>query len=40
MKQLYVIQTYLREIRNIAFPVRKSGIWHRLAGYLAKIINF
>ena len=30
----------IKEVTNIAYPARRSGIWDRIAGYFAKIINF
>ena len=30
----------IREIKNIAFPVRRPGIWSRIANYIANFIKF
>ena len=30
----------IKEVTNIAYPVRRPGIWDRIAGYFAKIIKF
>lgn len=31
---------HIKEVTNIAYPVRRPGIWDRIAGYFAKIIKF
>ena len=30
----------IREIKNVAYPMRKPGIWRRIANYIAGIIKF
>ena len=39
MKKVLAIK-HIKEVTNIAYPARRSGIWDRIAGYLAKIIKF
>ena len=39
MKNVIAIKQ-IKEVTNIAYPVRRPGIWDRIAGYFAKIINF
>ena len=30
----------IREIKNVAYPVRKPGIWRIIANYIANFIKF
>ena len=39
MKNVIAIKQ-IKEVTNIAYPVRRPGIWDRIAGYFAKIIKF
>ena len=39
MKNVIAIKQ-IKEVTNIAYPARRSGIWDRIAGSLAKIIKF